>query len=82
MQYFWHSIRRESAIDDVRLHDLRHNFASQAVRSGESLVVIATQLGHTDHGTTMKYAHLDDRTMRDAVEVVGKSMERRKGDGQ
>ena len=74
---FWHRIRAEVGISDVRLHDLRHNYASVAVRSGENLRVIGMLLGHVDAETTLRYAHLDDATMHSAVNKVAKSMTKR-----
>ena len=71
---FWHRIRAEVGISDVRLHDLRHNYASIALRSGENLRVIGMLLGHVDAETTLRYAHLDDATMHSAVNKVAKSM--------
>ena len=71
---FWHRIRAEVEISDVRLHDLRHNYASVAVRSGENLRVIGMLLGHVDAETTLRYAHLDDATTHSAVNKVAKSM--------
>ena len=71
---FWHRIRAEVGISDVRLHDLRHNYASVALRSGENLRVIGMLLGHVDAETTLRYAHLDDATMHSAVNKVAKSM--------
>ena len=71
---FWHRIRAEVGISDVRLHDLRHNYASIALRSGENLRVIGMLLGHVDAETTLRYAHLDDATMHSAVNKVAQSM--------
>lgn len=71
---FWYRIRAEIEISDVRLHDLRHNYASIALRSGENLRVIGILLGHVDAETTLRYAHLDDATMQSAVNMVTKSM--------
>ena len=74
---FWHRIRAEVEISDARLHDLRHNYASIALRSGENLRVIGMLLGHVDAETTLRYAHLDDATMHSAVNKVAKSMTKR-----
>ena len=67
---FWEAHRKLIGFDDVRLHDLRHTYASIAVRSGENLIVIGKLLGHTNQQTTVGYAHLDDSMMRDAVDLV------------
>jgi integrase len=57
---------------NVRLHDLRHSFASILVSSGASLSLIGQMLGHTQVQTTQRYAHLFDDPMRQAAETVGK----------
>ncbi len=56
---------------NVRIHDLRHSFASILVSAGASLPLIGQLLGHTQAQTTHRYAHLFDRPMRDAAETVG-----------
>ena len=58
-------------LDDVRLHDLRHTFASIAVSSGMSLPLIGALLGHSQPRTTARYAHLASGPLRDAVEKIG-----------
>jgi integrase len=55
----------------VRIHDLRHSFASILVSAGASLPLIGQLLGHTQVQTTHRYAHLFDQSMRDAAETVG-----------
>ena len=67
----WSSIRTMAGLDDVRLHDLRHSFASIAVSGGASLPIIGALLGHADNTTTQRYAHLHDDPLRAASEVVG-----------
>lgn len=56
---------------NVRIHDLRHSFASILVSAGASLPLIGQLLGHTQVQTTQRYAHLFDQPMRDAAEAVG-----------
>jgi len=56
---------------NVRIHDLRHSFASILVSAGASLPLIGQMLGHTQVQTTQRYAHLFDDPMRDAAETVG-----------
>ena len=56
----WAAIRKAIGMEEVRLHDLRHTFASVAVTSGESLLMIKAILGHKDQATTQRYAHLQD----------------------
>ena len=70
----WHRSRREAGIEDVRLHDLRHTVASQAVASGVPLPTVARMLGHTQPVMTLRYAHVGDRETEAAAERVGKSI--------
>ena len=56
----------------VRLHDLRHSYASLLVSQGMSLPTIGALLGHTQTQTTARYAHLLDDVLREATELVGK----------
>jgi integrase len=56
----------------LRLHDLRHTFASHLVSSGVSLQKVGELLGHTQAATTQRYAHLQDEALRDATNVFGK----------
>jgi len=66
----WQWVRREMKMPTLRVHDLRHAYASVLVSSGESLPVIGRLLGHTQHKTTMRYAHLMDRPLRTATNKV------------
>jgi integrase len=67
----WTRIRAIAGLDDVRLHDLRHSFASVAVSGGASLPIIGALLGHTNSATTQRYAHLHDDPLRAASEAIG-----------
>jgi integrase len=67
----WHAICRAAGIEGVRVHDLRHSFASMLAGSGASLQLIGSLLGHAQVATTAKYAHLADDARRAAVERVG-----------
>ena len=71
----WYAVRREAGIEDVRLHDLRHTVASQAVMNGVSLPVVARLLGHSNVRMTMRYAHVGDREIEAAAERVGLAIE-------
>ncbi len=70
----WYVVRRETGIEDVRLHDLRHTVASQAVLNGVPLTVTARLLGHSDVRMTMRYAHVGDREIEAAAERVGQAV--------
>ena len=67
----WASVRRNAGLDDVRLHDLRHSFASVGVIGGLSLPIIGALLGHKHAMTTARYAHLSADPVRAANEAVG-----------
>ena len=58
LQHPWRRIRMRAGLDDVRLHDLRHSFASGGLLVGEGLPMIGKLLGHTQVQTTARYAHL------------------------
>ena len=67
----WHRIRAEAQLHDVRLHDLRHSYASVAVLQGENILAIGRLLGHNNSETTLKYIHLADDKVFKAAEAVG-----------
>jgi integrase len=67
----WQDLCRAANIKGVRVHDLRHSFASQLASSGFSLPVIGALLGHSQPATTARYAHLFDEVTRQATERVG-----------
>ena len=73
--HLWHRARKETGLDDVRLHDLRHTVASQAVARGIPLSTVARMLGHADPRMTLRYAHVGDRDLQAAAERVGKAIE-------
>ncbi len=66
----WEVIRTAAALENVRIHDLRHSFASIAVSGGLSLPIIGALLGHSQPGTTARYAHLADDPLRAAVAQI------------
>ncbi len=72
----WRRIRARAGLQDVRLHDLRHSYASRALALGESLPMIGRLLGHTQIETTARYAHLARDTVREAAERVAASIAR------
>ena len=76
--YAWDSIRAKVGLQDVRLHDLRHSFASFLVNSGRSLYEVQRLLGHYDPKVTMRYAHLSPEALIDAANVVSHLVTRTK----
>ena len=70
----WAKLRRAAALPDVRLHDLRHSFASVAINQGISLVQIGRLLGHALIETTSRYAHLEDRSISEAAVRISRSV--------
>ena len=71
---FWNRLRRELGMADVRVHDLRHTFASVLVNAGHSLFEAQLILGHADPRTTMRYAHLGRSTLLLAAEAVARAL--------
>ena len=67
----WSSVRERAGLEDVRLHDLRHTFASHAVLRGIPLPVVSFMLGHKRSSMTLRYAHVGDRETENAAERVG-----------
>jgi integrase len=67
----WRRVRKRAGLEDVRLHDLRHSFASVGAAAGLSLPLIGALLGHRQASTTDRYAHLADDPIRSASELVG-----------
>ena len=66
----WENIRAAAEIPDVRLHDLRHSFASDALMCGVPLAVVGAMLGHKHDRTTQRYAHLANDVVRDGLEAA------------
>ncbi len=71
----WKAICKEAKIEDLRIHDLRHSYASILVSADLSLPVIGVLLGHAQPSTTARYAHLFDDPLREATERVGAIVE-------
>ena len=67
----WETIRENAGLGDLRIHDLRHSFASFLINNGRSLYEVQRILGHADTKTTMRYAHLSQASLLDAANVVG-----------
>lgn len=73
--YSWESARQAAGLPEVRMHDLRHSFASFLVNRGHSLYEVKTLLGHTQIKTTQRYAHLSQETLLAATNDVGRLLQ-------
>ena len=71
LQKFWERLRTEADLPDVRIHDLRHSFASFGIAEGMSLPMIGALLGHKHVATTQRYAHIADDPIREAANRIG-----------
>jgi integrase/uncharacterized protein (DUF433 family) len=74
LQRPWRKIREAAGLDDVRIHDLRHTFASGGVALGEGLPMIGKLLGHTQVQTTARYAHLASDPVKAAATKIADSL--------
>ena len=70
----WQVVREKAELDDVRVHDLRHSFASRALALGHSLTMIGKLLGHRQPQTTARYAHLARHSVKSAAAVIADSL--------
>jgi integrase len=70
LQHPWQRIRIRANLEGVRIHDLRHTYASKALMSGLPIEMVGKLLGHTQIQTTMRYAHLADEPVRMAAAQV------------
>ena len=75
LQKPWRRIRAHAELQDVRIHDLRHSFASRGLALGEGLPMIGKLLGHTQMQTTPRYAHLARDTVKASAARIGDSIE-------
>lgn len=71
----WHRVRERAGVEDVKIHDLRHSYASRALALGLALPMIGRLLGHTDVGSTARYAHLSQDAEKVAAARVAGSIE-------
>ena len=67
-------MRNKIGLQNVRLHDFRHSYASTAVAAGISIAIIGKLLGHKNSKTTERYAHLGESPLRAASELVSKKI--------
>ena len=74
LAYYWYPVRERAGLEDVRLHDLRHSFASRALALGEDLAMIGKLLGHKKIQTTARYAHLARDSVKEAAALVAASI--------
>jgi len=75
----WKNIREASGLADVRIHDLRHTFASHAINNGAPLELISKLLGHSQLRTTQRYAHLQNDRLRETADLVAVSVKKNYG---
>lgn len=66
----WQQLRRFAGLEDVRMHDLRHSYASIAAAGGVPLQMVGALLGHADVKTTQRYSHLADTPVRRAADRI------------
>jgi integrase len=71
LRWIWTRICKAAKIEGVRIHDLRHGFASVLAGAGQSLPIIGALLGHTQTQTTARYSHLQDDPVRTAANLAG-----------
>ena len=74
IEQIWIRLRARAGLEDVRIHDLRHSYASRALALGEGLPMIGKLLGHRKIGTTARYAHLARDTEKASAAKVGGSI--------
>lgn len=70
----WRKLRERAGFPELRLHDLRHSFASVGLARGDALPVIGAILGHSDIKTTSRYAHLADDPVRQSADAIAKTV--------
>ncbi len=80
LQSVWERIRRAAGLEDVRLHDLRHSFASIGADLGDSMLIISKLLGHASPKTTERYTHLFDHPLKAAADRISEQISRCMGD--
>ena len=67
----WYAARSLADLQDVRVHDLRHTFASLLINKGVSIYEVQKLLGHSSIQMTQRYAHLSPNTLAERAELVG-----------
>jgi integrase len=71
----WSQICRHAGLSDVRLHDLRHTFASHGVNEGLGIAIVSRLLGHKNISTTMRYAHLENENLKLGANKIGQRVQ-------
>jgi integrase len=74
LQRPWAQITKHAKLDGLRIHDLRHSFASVGAAGGLGLPIVGKLLGHKDASTTQRYAHLADDPLRRGANTIAKSI--------
>ncbi|RZP03572.1 MAG: site-specific integrase [Flavobacteriales bacterium] len=72
---YWNNLLKETDLQDIRIHDLRHYFASMLINSGEDLYTVGKLIGHSNIQTTTRYAHLQNHRLERASEKVSNYLE-------
>jgi integrase len=76
MEHIWYRVRAKAQLPDVRLHDLRHSYASVGAAAGLGLPIIGALLGHMDASTTQRYAHLQQDPLKAAAELISAKIDK------
>lgn len=74
IKHLWHAVREVAGLEDVRLHDLRHTFASAAVAGGTPLYTTGALLGHRDVKSTARYGHLGEDPLKRAADITAATL--------
>jgi integrase len=74
--HMWNRVRMAAGIPDVRIHDLRHSYASVGAAAGLGLPIVGALLGHMDASTTQRYAHLSQDPLKAAAELIGSRIDK------
>jgi len=74
IRHTWHRLRKKACLPWLRLHDLRHTFASMLVNSGQTLYAVQQCLGHADSRVTQRYSHLSSQTLQDAANTASEKI--------
>jgi integrase len=80
LQSVWERVRAAAELQDVRLYDLRHSFASVGAATGDSMLIIGALLGHSSPKTTARYTHLADHPLKSAADRISQMIEQYLGE--